>query len=144
MAGPPMYQTAPYPEVLAELVEQLEYRHDWSFSLESIDRGQGSEGLTLSIVVTTVNSYPPHHPMRVRHLMPVPPAAYSRASWQRWLFDQIVLVERHEAMEFFTINGHKPFAPNHGPGEDPYSVRELTTDEDRRTSFRGDVKHPEG
>ncbi len=62
--------------------------------------------------------------------MPVPPASYNKRSWQRWLFDQILLVERHETMEFFTIDEEKPYSPNHGPGNDPYIVAELTIDQD--------------
>lgn len=34
----------------------------------------------------------------------------------------------------------RPYAPNHGPGRDPYTVHELGTDMDRRTSFRGEVQ----
>lgn len=34
----------------------------------------------------------------------------------------------------------RPFAPTHGPGDDPYTIKELATDEQRRTSFRGVVK----
>lgn len=135
----PMSQEAPYPTVLDALVRRLEYRDGWDFSLVDLDRGQDSKGLTLIIRVTTVNSYPPHEPLRVAHYMPVPPAAYDERSWQRWLFEQILLVERHEACEFFTLDGNKPYAPSHGPGNDPYLVREIGTDEDRRTSFRGDM-----
>jgi hypothetical protein len=149
-----MRQEAPYPTVLDALVRRLEYRDGWDFSLVDLDRGQGSKGLTLIIRVTTVNSYPPHEPLRVAHYMPVPPAAYDERSWQRWLFDQILLVERHEACEFFRIvqmdsylgqdgEQHRivdhPYAPSHGPGNDPYLIREIGTDEDRRTSFRGDM-----
>lgn len=36
---------------------------------------------------------------------------------------------------------HRPYAPNHGPGNDPYQVRELTTDMDRRTQYTGNVDH---
>jgi hypothetical protein len=100
-----MRQEAPYPTVLDALVRRLEYRDGWDFSLVDLDRGQGSKGLTLIIRVTTVNSYPPHEPLRVAHYMPVPPAAYDERSWQRWLFDQILLVERHEACEFFRTDG---------------------------------------
>lgn len=136
-----MKQIAPDPTILAELVETLAYRPGWTFTLGDIDRGQGSEGLTLDIVTLGYNSY---HPERgenygVHHYMPVPPAAYNRQSWQRWIFEQILLVERHEACEFFVIDGVKPYAPNHGPGWDPYIVTTLTTDEDRRMSFRGDL-----
>lgn len=137
-----MQQTAPFPTALAELVEQLTYRPGWEFRLEHLDRTQGSQGLTLDVTTEGYNSYHPERGpnYRVHHYMPVPPAAYNRQSWQRWLFETLLLVERHEAMEFFTIAGKKPYAPNHGPGWDPYVVTELTTDEDRRTSFRGEVK----
>lgn len=130
---------APYPHELEELVNATTYRRGWEVTLRAMDRGQGSRGLTVSIVTDTVNSYPPHQRMRVQHLFPVPPAAYNRQSWQRWLFERFVEVELHECMEFFTVDGEKPYAPNHGPGFDPYVVRELTTDLDRRTSFRGEV-----
>jgi hypothetical protein len=136
-----MRQVAPWPVALFRLVDQLQYRPGWTFSLEHIDRGQGSEGLTLDIVTRGYNSY---HQMqgenyRVHHYMPVPPASYDARSWQRWLFEQLLLVERHEACEFFVIDGEHPYAPSHGPGNDPYIVREVGTDTDARTSFRGEV-----
>ncbi len=130
---------APYPHDLHALVEATTYREGWRVSLSDMDRGQRSKGLTLSIVTRTVNSYPPHDPLRVQHLFPVPPAAYDARSWRRWLFEQFLLVEQHECMEFFTVDGVKPFAPSHGPGNDPYTVREYADDVDRRTSFRGDL-----
>jgi len=140
-----MHQTAPYPDTLADLVDRLSYRHGWSFELEDIDRGQDSKGLTLAITVHVADSYDQARKRSVVHYMLVPPAAFDERSWRRWLFDQILLVERHEAMEFFTIldtgSGHlvKPYAPSHGPGNDPYLVREVGTDIDQRTSFRGEL-----
>lgn len=136
-----MTQTAPYPHALAKLVEACTYRYRWNVSLygNGFDRGQGSVGLTLSIVTDTVNSYDHDQPMRVNHIFVVPAAAYDERSWRRWLFERFVDVETHEAMEFFTIGTDKPFAPSHGPGNDPYLVREVGTDLDRRTSFRGEV-----
>jgi hypothetical protein len=139
-----MTQTAPYPTELADLVENLTYRPSWRFTLEHKDRGQGSQGLTLCIFTKGYDSYHPERGQNygVVHYMPVPPAAFDRRSWQRWLFEQLVLVERHEAMEFFQVDGERPYAPNHGPGRDPYVVHEYGVDEDRRTSFRGDVQPP--
>lgn len=134
-----MRQQAAYPAVLADLVHKLRYRPGWHFTLNDISRGQGSLGLTLMINVTTTNSYPPHENIHVQHLMPVPPAAYDVRSWRRWLFEQCLLVDRHEGCEFFEIDGDKCYAPSHGPGNDPYLVREVGTDLDRRTSFRGEV-----
>lgn len=144
-----MLQEAPFPDALAALVEHLHYRDsvssdEWTFHLSHTNRGQGSKGLTLEIRITTCNSYPPHERMTVLHLMPVPPAAYDTRSWRRWVFDQIGLVETHERMEGFVVvdeegNETRPYAPSHGPGNDPYMVREVGTELDVRTSFRGEV-----
>lgn len=143
MGDPPIAlnnaQEAPFPTALDELVASCAYRPGWRVWLADEERGQGSKGLTLVVLAVTPDSYAPHADIRVRHLFPVPPAAYDRASWQRWLFEQFLLVERHECMEFFTIDGVKSYAPNHGPGHDPYVVRELTSDRARRTNFRGEV-----
>jgi hypothetical protein len=135
-----MHQIAPRPEELARLVDELAYKPRWEITLADVDRGQGSIGLTLCVLITTPNAYNHDQQRRVMHYMPVPPAAYNRDSWQRWLLEQLLAVERHEACEFFTVAGVKPFAPNHGPGHDPYTVVQLTTDEDRRTQFTGEVK----
>lgn len=153
-----MRQVAPYPTELADLVATLAYKPGWTFTLEDIDRDQGSEGLTLDIVTLGFDSYHPERGQhyRVHHYMPVPPASFDRRSWRRWLLDQLLLVERHEACEFFRFELHgdftlrdgtttdtyveRPYAPSHGPGNDPYLVREVGTDEDQRTSFRGVVQ----
>lgn len=151
-----MRQVAPDPQPLFELMDKLTYKSNWQFDLLDKDRGQGSEGLTLCIRIVTPDSYHPDRLRSVIHYMPVPPAAYDKRSWQRWLFDQILLVETHEACESFRFeydtpnqigtellgtNHHieRPYAPSHGPGSDPYLIRELGTDLDARTSFRGEV-----
>lgn len=139
---PTMGNEAPYPQVLADLVEQFTYRPGWSFTLSNVDRGQGSIGLTLSILVHTVDSYHPKEPKSVIHYMPVPPASFNERSWRRWLLEQVLLVDRHEACEFFQIGGEHPFAPHHGPGNDPYTIFEHGDPVDARTSFRGVVKDP--
>jgi hypothetical protein len=65
------------------------------------------------------------------------------------VFDRLVDIETHEAAEFFKLvtrgDGQRtpdfvqrPFAPNHGPGHDPYMVRELNTIEAAETTFRGE------
>lgn len=140
-----MTQTAPFPDALAYLVDRLKYRPGWTFWLGHMDRGQGSVGLTLDIITCGYDSYHPERGenYRVHHYMIVPAAAYNPASWQRWLFNQILDVERHEAMEFFAIrdspgseHAARPYAPNHGHGEDPYVIHDPTTGEARRTSFR--------
>lgn len=136
-----MRQEAPDPTELFDLVEKCTYRPGWKVTLDDVDRGQGSEGLTLAIYTLGYNSYHPEQgeTYRVVHYMPVPPAAFDRRSWQRWLLEQFLLVERHEACEFFTIDGEKPYAPHHGPGNDPYMIFDHGSDEDVRTSFRGEL-----
>ena len=141
MISEPMRQQAPYPEALQDLVNRLTYRPGWLFWLGAIDRGQDSKGLTLIITTRGYDTYNPEHgeTYRVHHYMPVPPAAFDERSWRRWLFDQCLLVERHEAMEFFAVDGERPYAPSHGPGNDPYLIREVGTEIDQRTSFRGEL-----
>ncbi|SRR6266571_4120313 len=135
----PNTQTAPYPQELAVLLRHLNYKDGYRFSMQHLDRGQGSLGLTLVINITGPDSYRPEKTVSVNHYFPVPPAAYDTRSWQRWLFDRIGDVDLHERCEWFTVGSEKPYAPSHGPGNDPYLVREVGTDLDRRTSFRGDV-----
>ena len=72
-----MRQTAPYPILLHDLIDRLKYKDGWRFELEDIDRGQGSEGLTLAIYLTCQDSYHPEkgNSFNVVHYMIVPSAA---------------------------------------------------------------------
>lgn len=134
-------QESPYPKELFDLVSKLVYRPGWSAKLMThLDRGQGSKGLTLCIYVVGPDTYNPDTEMRVVHYMIVPAASYNRRSWQRWLLEQFLLVERHECCEFFQIDGERPYAPNHGPGHDPYIIFDHASDEERRTDYRGNLK----
>lgn len=152
-------QVAPYPDALADLVQRLHYRErqGWAVHLEDdLQRDKPgrhtgeSRGLTLVVVRVGENTYPPHQVMAVSHYFPVPPATYDTRSWQRWLFDRLGDVDTHERMEDFALEYtdqadgvlpavYRPYAPQHGPGNDPYRVCEYADDVDRRTSFRGDV-----
>lgn len=131
---------APYPHELDKLVEQCQYRPRWQARLQNgLNRGQGSQGLTLVITTLAYDTYNPETPMRVAHYFPVPPASYDRRSWQWWLFNCFLQVERHECMEFFQIQGERPYAPMHGPGNDPYLITVERTDLDRRTNYKGEL-----
>jgi len=134
-----MTQVAPYPDILDSLVSRLKYRSGWKFGLRDVDRGQGSWGLTFEVIGQYPDTYHPQNTIRVSHYFPVPPAAYDERSWRRWLFERLLEVERHEAAEFFKIDGERPYAPHHGPGNDPYIIFEHGTDVDVRTSFRGEL-----
>jgi len=141
-----MRQEAPDPTTLFDLVERTTYRNGWRVWLKDMVRdpadthGAEAAGLTLVIQTNTVNSYNHAEPVRVNHYFIVPAATYNERAWLRWLFDCFAKVELHECMEFFTVDDVKPFAPIHAPGADPYTVTELSTDTERRTSFRGEVK----
>lgn len=137
-----MRQEAPYPAILADLLSRLDYTpggREWTFTLDDIDRGQGSAGLTLVINISGPNSGPRGGFVSVNHYMPVPPAAFDERSWAWWLFQQVALVELHERMEFFKVDGQPVHPPAHGPGNDPYLVMIYGADIDRRTSFRGEL-----
>lgn len=115
-------------EILTELVSEVAYKPGWSFELwDGERRGEhyvGSTGLTLSIRAQVPNSTA-EGTVGVHHIMPVPPATWRRRTWQRWVLDQILLVERHEAMEFYRVGSRTPFFPAHGSGADPYEIREV-------------------
>lgn len=114
--------------ILREIVPTIAYKPGWTFELEDVDRGQGCGGLTLMIGATVPNSVA-DGTVGILHLMPVPPAAYDRETWVRWILDQILLVEKHEAMEFYRVGGEAPFFPEHAPGRDPYAVAMVKTQE---------------
>lgn len=140
VAGPnTMTQVAPFPDVLADLVERSAYKSGWRIWLQDMDRDQGSQGLTLIIQSNTDDSRGPGR-IRVNHLFPVPPAAFNERSWRRWLFDRYRDVEAHECAEFFRIDDVLPYAPLHAPGNDPYmlveaTVTEMHTDNQGRVSI---------
>lgn len=135
-----MRQEFPDPVELRWLVDHLAYKSGFAFRLyDDYHRGQACVGLTLVIQVRGPNSYDPAEAdITVNHLFPVPAAAYDLRSWRRWLFERIADVDLHERCEWFEIDGTKVFAPSHGPGSDPYLLREAATDADVKTSSRGE------
>lgn len=113
-------------EALAQVVSEVTYKDGWAVGLAYIDRPTehyaGSQGLTLIIAASVPNSVRPGETTQVEHWMAVPPTSWGRASWVRWVLDQLILVETHEAMEFYSVAGRKPYFPSHGPGHDPYAI----------------------
>lgn len=163
-----MEQYAPWPDELEAAVRELAYKPGYHFRLRTLDRDFADEartkpiagGLTFEITVPCHDSYHPDQYRPVTHYHPVPAATFNRASWERWLIDRVLETERHEAAEYFRfveteivtddeitggrreveISARRPFAPTHGPGDDPYVLHEYATAEQRGTSFRGVVK----
>jgi hypothetical protein len=120
--------------VLSALVERASCKPGWWFHLQTED-----DSLRLVITVSGVDSYNPDNPLRVAHFFPVPTATYNEKTWRRWIFECCRRVENHELGEWFKIGNERPFAPLHGPGEDPYTVHEFRDEVDARTMQNGTV-----
>lgn len=108
------------PPGLPALVGAISYKPGWHCWLDKFEEEGQVRGIALHIVSDTEDSLAPERRIRVNHEFLVPPASYNRDTWAAWLFDRFVDVERHEAGEFFRIDGVREFAPHHGNGEDPY------------------------
>jgi hypothetical protein len=158
-------QWAPWPDALEAAVAEFRYLDGWSFRLfegprdyAPDDHGRSNAiagGLTFEIFVPCHDSYHPERYRPVVHWHPVPAATYSRDSWEAWIFARLLDTLTHEAGEWarFEIEGEfvkrdgeishvhtrRPFAPLHGPGDDPYVVHFPASDLQRRTSFTGVV-----
>lgn len=103
---------------LYDLCDNLQYKAGWNFSVMNVN-----DGYTLAIVIYTIDAYHPDVTKHVMHYTPVP--TEEPPSWRRWLLDQIVKIETHEACEFFQVRGVRPFAPSHEVGDAPYIITEL-------------------
>lgn len=116
------------PEILRSLVARVTYKKGYKVSLcDPMLAGSGPPHV-LTIRVKTEDSENRGREVEVCHIRAVPmrhPQPDDPQFWRRWLMEQFIAVERHEAMEFFEIDGVAPFFPPHGgePG-DPYAVRE--------------------
>lgn len=121
--------------ILRDLVGRVTCKPGWRFSL-----ADDEEGFRLVIFVPGQDSRAPERYLAVNHFFPIPVTTWNAKSWRRWLFEQCRRVEDHELGEWFLVEGERPFAPLHGPGNDPYTVREVSTDEEARTNQRGDLE----
>lgn len=108
-------------DVLADLVPRITYKPSWKFELAELDRGQGCHGLTLIIGAQVPDSTVPGSHVEVLHLFPVLPAAYNQTAWEDWVLECILMVEKHETLEFFQVDGVAPYFSDHGPGRNPYA-----------------------
>lgn len=159
--GNQMFQVAPWPHELEKLVDTFHYKPGWRFRLvqdldrdyepDDVDRERPpiGRGTTLIITSLTYNSYreyesgdPPDY--RVNHFKIVPPATFNWRAWRRWILDMCIEIEIHETCEFarwFNEDGDddRPFAPHHGPGENPYSIIEIGTVEETKMKYTGEL-----
>lgn len=115
----------PRPHVLVQdILSKLVYKPGWSFTLTSgypWDPQPNPDGFRLgllSIQVQTTDSFT-GEPVILEHNFTMPDMDLPREAWERMILDHIIDVEIHEAMEFFTVDGEKPFFPDH---RNPYVI----------------------
>jgi hypothetical protein len=119
--------------ILEKLVDSAECLPGWVFSL-----GEGEDNSkVLLITISGTNNYDRSQKFTVTHCHPVPCTTYNEATWKRWIFDQCVRSMNHELGESLKFDGNRPFAPMHGPGEDPYTVHEYRPEIDFLTTQSG-------
>lgn len=119
-------------DVLRRVVATAKCKPGWRF--EIVDE-EGA--LRLAITVPGRDSYAENRLLTVQHMHPVPTTTYNEASWRRWVFEQCLRSEIHELGEWLRWGEERPFAPLHGPGEDPYTVHEFRPEVDARTTQDG-------
>lgn len=122
-------------DILAKIVASVRCKPGWRFALIDEDGAK-----RLVITVPGLDSYDESRPMTVRHFFPVPTTTFNEKSWRRWVFEMCRRLENHELGEWFRLGDERPFAPMHGPGEDPYTVHEFRDEVDARTTQDGSVR----
>lgn len=123
-------------DILEKLVAEVKYKPGYRFKLIEEDGA-------LRLVITDMlcrDAYGPERTMPLSHYHPVPQATYNEKSWKRWIFEQCRRVENHEIGEWLRWGDERPFAPIHGPGEDPYTVHEVRPESDARTTQDGSMR----
>lgn len=88
---------------LRTLLRDFTYRPDWHFYVK---------GGYLCVRAAVVDTDDPTQICPLKYKQALPPYAPPSFPWQRWLFDQIMRIERHEAQEFFKIAGMKVYDPH--------------------------------
>lgn len=108
-------------DVLRKVVAEAKYKPGYQFRLTEKDGGR-----FLYIIDTQCrDAYNPEQSMPLSHEHPVPMGVtYNEKTWRRWVYEQCRRVENHEIGEWLRWGEERPFAPLHGPGEDPYTVHE--------------------
>lgn len=116
------------PRRLASLVARLTYNPDRKVRLDVKPQYRAT---WLIVDAISLDTYHPRvegelAPRIFTHRMPVPPDPYNSLPeryWERWLLDQLILVEQHEVCEWFTIDGVRPYDPH--AGDDVYAIRRV-------------------
>jgi hypothetical protein len=122
-------------DILRRLVDEMDGPPGWGFYVE--DKGPV---VALMISVSARNNYDPSQPRTTTHEHLAPPATYNEKTWRRWIFRRCLDSMAHEMGEQIRWGDIRPFAPTHGPGEDPYVEREYRDPLDALTTQNGRVR----
>lgn len=127
-------------DLLAKIVRETRCKPNWTFML--VEENDDPLVLRLVIQINAFDNYNPDKPLSVRHYHPVPITTYNEATWRRWIFDQCIRTMNHELGECLRFGNDevRPFAPMHGPGEDPYTVHEFRPEKDFLTTQNGKLR----
>lgn len=128
-------------DTLRVLVTELSCRPGWEFSIQPAgDEHQVMVELVISIPVIDSRTYPQPGLRRVNNHFAVPEVTYNRETWRRWVFTCCQKVDSHELMEWFKDRDERPYAPLHGPGNDPYEVHDFRPEIETRINQWGEVE----
>lgn len=122
-------------DILTQLVSKVKCKPGWAFRLMT---SEVTGGLEL-IVSIPIHDSRGGGITRINNHFPVPLTTYNMKSWRRWIFECCRKVEDHELGEFFMVDGERPFSPLHFPGADPYTIHELSTDDEVNTDQQGNL-----
>ena len=125
---------------LREIIENLTYKPKWGFGFS----GGVPEKFVISIecedstgrhdpyfkefiydryrVFGSTEEFKDPQPFGVSHHFDIPPHDLPYQELERWVLERIMDVDRHEAMEFFKINGKAVFMPDHSDVTKLYSI----------------------
>lgn len=99
-------------------VSRLTYKPGWTFKIG------GPESAYLCVFAQTADSGHPDRTRCTQHMFRLPDPIPDARSFARWVFDQLLLCELHEAGEFFQVDGFAPFYPHHQDEGSPYELVE--------------------
>jgi len=97
----------------ADLVAAISYKPGWRFRLG------GPLNRFLCVHAITPDSGDPTRERSTQHMFEIPDV--EGPEFYRWVFDRLLEAERHEAAEFFRVDGQAPYFPNHQDEGSPYA-----------------------
>lgn len=129
-------------DILRKVVREASCFSNWSLRVEDESKHIDVEYPRLVIRIEGENNYT-HAPYIVDHYHPAPSGVtYNEKTWRRWVYDQCLRTMNHEIGEALVFNGERPFAPMHGPGEDPYTIHEIRSEADALMTQNGSLRPP--